>query len=467
MAANRLFFRFDPLLFLLLSLAGRMVLVVGLWSLLILAGTVLFGRWFCGFVCPLGTLIDLGAPLLEHKHKKEPDPVWKKGKYLLLLFLVGAAALGLSFGQLLDPLTIVDRTLALVIYPAASYLLALVTPVLAAGFTEGLITLAALALILGLGWWQTRFWCRNLCPLGGLLAAAVKFSVFKFAVRGQCDHCGFCSRVCPAAAIDPKTLTIDTAECIVCLRCWSECPKGQIGYGVHRSGPALDIKRRHALAALAAGAVIAPLVRFGSSRSANGRLIRPPGAWPETEFTNTCLRCGLCMKVCPTNGLQPSISEAGLAGLWTPRLVGRIGGCEKNCNACGQTCPTGAIRRLSMEEKSFVKMGTAVIDRSRCIAWEQDKICLICDEACPYNAIESRIDRMSASDLLRPFVDENLCVGCGICETRCPIEGSAAIQMYSIGEERRRTGSYITVDKIRRRAQRGTAEDLPSGFITE
>ncbi|GAG69664.1 unnamed protein product [marine sediment metagenome] len=173
------------------------------------------------------------------------------------------------------------------------------------------------------------------------------------------------------------------------------------------------------------------------------------------------------MKVCPTNGLQPCILEAGINGLWTPKLVSRIGGCEKNCNKCSQICPTSAIRKLSLEEKSYAKIGTAVIDRSRCIAWEQDKVCLICDEICPYNAISSLNETIRETTLLRPFVDERICTGCGLCESRCPIEGQAAIQVFSIGEERITKGSYITDEKIRLRESEEKLEDIPSGFIIE
>jgi len=172
------------------------------------------------------------------------------------------------------------------------------------------------------------------------------------------------------------------------------------------------------------------------------------------------------MRVCPTNGLQPCVFEAGLNGIWTPKLVPRIGGCEKNCNMCGQVCPTSAIRRLGLEEKTFARMGTAVVDRRRCIAWEQDKSCLICDEACPFDAIT--IASVPGELVNGPVVDEQICVGCGLCEARCPIEGPAAIQVWSIGEERRRTGSYITAQKRSwRECGSEKTEELPSGFILD
>jgi ferredoxin len=153
------------------------------------------------------------------------------------------------------------------------------------------------------------------------------------------------------------------------------------------------------------------------------------------------------MKVCKTNTLQPANLELGFEGLWTPHNVMRHAPCEKECNMCGYVCPTQAIRKLDIEEKKFVKMGTAVIDRSRCIAWEQEKLCLICGEICPFNAIETRIVDNFRGMFKRPFVIEDKCTGCGYCEKACPIYGRSAIEIYSIGEERKKTGSYITENK--------------------
>lgn len=441
-------------------------MVVGLWSMLLLLGTMIFGRFFCGFVCPLGTVIDLGEPLFT-RIGKTSGRSFKNGKYLLLAFLAAAALAGISLSQFFDPLAIFDRTLALLLYPAASYFIGLVTPLKPAGFTEYFIGLGAFVLIVGLSCFAPRFWCRNLCPLGGLLALGARFSLFKFAFRDGCTRCGNCVRICPTGAISEERQAVDPAECVACLRCSTECGSGQIGYRRKIKPPAFDLKRRHAIAALAAGAIAAPLVRPLTYVRLNGRLVRPPGSLPETDFINACLRCGLCLKVCPTNGLQPCVAEAGLAGLWTPRLVPRIGGCEKNCRACGQVCPTSAIRNLPLEEKSFAKIGTSVIDRSRCIAWAEDKPCLICDEACQYNAIDSRSETIRGVKLLRPFVDARICIGCGICESRCPVEGSSAIQVFSLGEERKKTGSYVTEEKVLLRKGPEKPEDLPNGFIIE
>jgi ferredoxin len=460
-----LFFRFDPLILIIISAAQRLLVTSALFSLFIITGTFLFGRFFCGFVCPLGTLLDLTRfPVRPQKTRLS---TLKNVKYLVLVFLLVCALLGVSFLHFFDPLIITARSLALVLYPFVSYFAGLVFLVNQAQFTETLIALFFFIVIILLSSLAQRFWCRFLCPLGSLLAVISKFSLFKFTFKSDCTHCMICERVCPTGAIDTQQEDIDTAECIGCLRCLYECPQHTIAYRIHRPRPRFDIQRRQFASTVAAGILAVPFARTVLHTRLHGRLIRPPGSVPEPAFLNTCLRCGLCMKACPTNGLQPCVLEAGLNGVWTPRLVPRIGGCEKNCNLCGQVCPTSAIRRLPLEEKTYVKMGTAVIDRSRCIAWEQDKVCLICDEACPFNAINSLSETLRDTTLLRPFVDERLCTGCGLCEARCPIEGPAAIEIFSIGEERKTSGSYMTEEKTRLRACEEKAEDIPSGFIID
>ena len=159
------------------------------------------------------------------------------------------------------------------------------------------------------------------------------------------------------------------------------------------------------------------------------------------------------MKVCPTNGLQPSFLQSGIEGFWTPRLVPRIGGCEQECNLCGQVCPTGALRDLPLEEKQFARIGTAIIARSKCLAWEQMRTCLVCDEACPYDAIEFREVTDPIGTFKRPFVIEEKCMGCGLCEQKCPVGGASAIRVDRTEEERRESGSYITEEKRKLREE--------------
>ncbi len=169
----------------------------------------------------------------------------------------------------------------------------------------------------------------------------------------------------------------------------------------------------------------------------------------EKDFLDACLRCGECMKGCPTQALQPSLLQAGLEGMFTPVLTPRVGACEEQCNLCGQICPTGAIRSLPLIEKQYAVIGNATIERNLCIAWEQGKVCLICDEVCPYDAVEFKLVKDELGTIKRPFVIEEKCVGCGQCEKGCPVNGPAAIHITPVNEVRKNTGSYVT-EKVKR-----------------
>jgi ferredoxin len=178
--------------------------------------------------------------------------------------------------------------------------------------------------------------------------------------------------------------------------------------------------------------------------------IRPPGALAEAEFLERCVKCGACIKVCPTGGLQPALDEAGFEGLWSPVLVPRIGNCEQECVLCGQVCPTGAIRQLTLAEKigqppevEPVRIGSAYFDKGRCLPWAYDRPCIVCEEVCPTSpkAIYFKLETVTLRDgsqrtLERPYVDLDLCTGCGTCEARCPVFDRAGVRVSSVGESR-------------------------------
>lgn len=155
------------------------------------------------------------------------------------------------------------------------------------------------------------------------------------------------------------------------------------------------------------------------------RLLRPPGALDEEALTATCTRCGQCLQVCPTKVLVPAGLEAKLVGLGTPRFVPRRGRCMF-CMACGQVCPTKALIAVPVET---VRLGTAEINRSKCLAWAEGTRCLLCVETCPKFAI--KIDPRQ-----HPVIDLQKCIGCGSCEAHCPVDGSAVLLTH-VGETRR------------------------------
>jgi MauM/NapG family ferredoxin protein len=215
------------------------------------------------------------------------------------------------------------------------------------------------------------------------------------------------------------------------------------------AGDEPSAERRHliraGLSGLGAGIVTLTGLRSlhgdpGPGQVAAPHLIRPPGAVPEKDFLARCIRCGTCMKACPSNTLQPIGFQIGLSGFFSPGLTPRRGACLAQCNLCGQVCPTGAIRPLALEEKIWAKVGTAYVLRHKCLTWEFGRRCLVCDEVCPYNAVEFK--NVPGIPVAVPFVNENRCSGCGFCELHCPVQAQAAIVVEPMGALRLPDGSF-------------------------
>ena len=142
--------------------------------------------------------------------------------------------------------------------------------------------------------------------------------------------------------------------------------------------------------------------------------------------------------------------EADLEGIWSPVLIPRIGHCEYRCTLCGQVCPTGAIKKLALEEKAKVKIGLAMIDKGRCLPFAHATPCIVCEEVCPTSkkAIwfePVRVTNRAGQELIlkQPHVDLELCIGCGICEAKCPVLGQPAITVSSVGESRSKDNQLL------------------------
>ncbi len=470
--ATNVFYNFDPLISLIMLLSGTLFISALLYSAVTIILTVLFGRFFCGWLCPMGTIFDLAEYVIPVRKPRKPygNGPYKNIKYYILLFLIIGSLFGLTVVMMFDPLVFLFRVLTVNVFPAtvlgANVILDFIRPLATKmgafnlsmmSFEQPVFSLSLLNLVLfitviGLIAVERRFWCRNLCPLGALLAIFSRFSIRGRRVSSDCISCAKCARTCPMNAISDNYFGTSPRECIQCERCKEVCPVNAISFTTGRVNDEFSFNpsRRGAIltgtggiiAALGAGTILA-------TKSTAGTLLRPPGAIPEKDFLDTCLRCGECMKGCPTHGLQPAKLEAGFEGVFTPVLAPRIGACEEQCNICGQVCPTGAIRNLSLEEKQYATIGNATIERNLCIAWEQGKVCLICDEVCPYDAVEFKLVTDETGSSKRPFVIEEKCVGCGQCERGCPVNGPAAIHVTPINEVRKLEGSYIT-DKVKK-----------------
>jgi polyferredoxin len=454
------FLGLDPLIALSTALATRSLHPSLWWSLPLVALTLFFGRFFCGWICPMGVLHHALGFLARKRRvkdrlKQNASFPAQKVKYVILVVMLAMAALGSVQIGLLDPIASTWRGLTTTVIPAASNA--------AFGVYQGerhfqfgpllaLVFFGALALNFVI----PRFYCRVLCPLGALLGLFSKFSLFRIAKNKQlCNDCGACGADCAGAA-DPQGV-VKATECMVCLNCvQGACPRNAIEYKflppLELSTESVDLGRRRWLTAAASGFAAVPLLRAsdGVGPRPSPKRIRPPGALDEPEFLERCVKCGACMKICPTGGLQPALAEGGLEGLWTPVLVPRIGYCEHSCTLCGEVCPTGAIAKLTLIGKlgipnmvEPVRIGSAAFDKGRCLPWAYDTECIVCEEVCPtaQKAIYFKLETVTARDgaqktLKRPFVDLQKCVGCGTCEARCPVYDQAAVRVTSVGESR-------------------------------
>ena len=461
------FLSIDPLLSLQAVLASRSWVTTGAYGLMMLALALVLGRFFCGWMCPMGTCLELGDDLVYGKKKTR---IWKNRqrkargvKYIVLLVIFVGALLGQGLAYLADPICWLTRVMIYALWPMLTafqtVLLDLFRPVFeGAGWMNlaradvdqpvfgpmGFLALGFIVVMIWLGRYQRRFWCRVLCPLGALLAVPGRIALFHRRVSDACDDEGICSKVCETGAIGDHFVQYDPGECIQCGRCVSDCPTRatQFTPTFSRQGraPSFDLRRRTVLAGLGLAVPLSAWLAFNPHRALLAEeALRPPGAIPESDFLATCVRCGQCAKACPTNCLQPTVLQTGISGFMTPITAMRLGACDQNCNACCEVCPTDAIRSLDLDEKPYAKIGNAVIQPGKCIVWEQGKVCLVCDEHCPYGAIYWK---ESGEGGRKPFVDENKCNGCGQCEQSCPIEGASAIRIFPAGQIRLSTGSY-------------------------
>lgn len=473
------FFRIDPLAGLTAMAAGRQILVF-FWPLILLVPlTVIFGRFFCGWICPMGSFLDLFGRKSRRKAPR-PEGLFYPVKDVVLLVVLITSLFAVNLSGLIDPLSLLIRSLAMgVVHPLEKsvhlvfdtawliggplssitepvygslreHILSFELPV----FRYTVLFLGLLLILVLLELRERRFWCRNLCPLGALQSILSSRAPLGLSIEKQsCIACGQCPETCRMGAIEGvKERNIRKRDCILCYDCIGSCGQEIIEHRPDlkmdlESGPVLAVSRRAFLSAAGAG-VLLPLTMGRTARpdTLPAAVVRPPGAVAERRFLGLCLRCGECMRVCLTNGLQPTLFEAGVEGLWTPRLVSRIGYCEYSCTLCGQVCPTGAITHLDKVTKRQVCIGIAIIDKDRCIPFIRPEQCMVCEEHCPTPEKAIVFDDVVVPGpegpvtIKRPRVIEHLCIGCGICEYKCPLDSESAIIIIRDGEDREKPG---------------------------
>ena len=443
------FLLLDPLVALSTALAARSWISSLMFAGLILAVCVLIPRGFCGYICPLGTLIDLFDWGISQRFSRIRTPDngwWVHLKYYLLTAVMVAALCGVLLSGFVSAIPVLTRGLLYVFDPLQTgFLLGWhQVPSMHIGhwFSIGLFLL-----VLGLGLLRPRFWCRYVCPSGAVFSLANVFRWSERKVSPDCIHCNKCVTACPFDAIKPD-FTTRTTDCTLCQTCGGVCPTEAIQFV-----PRFDSMQEKELnvpptgetsfgrrSFLATGVGMFASVVGGTSlglvtKSFGARLddehalrpVRPPGSVEESKFLEICIRCGECFKVCPNHVLQPLAFEQGLEGLWTPYAELDWAGCDSSCNACGQVCPTEAILPLPLEEKRATKMGLAIVNTGTCLPYVGLEACQLCVDECNaagYQAIEFTRVRTERADggtdeWLAPVVQDEKCVGCGLCQMRC------------------------------------------------
>jgi len=513
-----LFLEVDPLVGFATALSTHSV-YRWLWrGLFVLVPTLVLGRVFCNWMCPYGTLHQFIGWLVNIRANKDNidknryRPIFQFKYYVLAIMLVLAAFGSLQIG-LLDPICLLVRTFTTTFQPASDLAATQIGAMMAErGLDSRWIAWLSSApaaseqrvfngawfvglLIIGLVGMNLvipRFFCRVLCPLGAFLGWLSRFALWRIdRDLTKCTDCNLCLKHCEGAA-DPQA-ALRKSECFVCFNCIDDCPEDALSFkltpvpvharivGKIKEGTATlfgrrviskipetvvarpAVPRRRWILAMVVGVLGYPFLRLSravNTRGFSGKCIRPPGSVMEPEFLERCIKCDMCINVCPTNVLQPAgLAESGLEGLWTPIMDFSVGFCQLNCTLCSEVCPTGAIQKTSLERKLGLKeyaeagpirLGTAFFDQGRCLPWAMETPCVVCEEVCPVSpkaigTYDEEITRWDGTKVLlnKPYMRPELCIGCGICERECPVVDSAAVYVTAVGESRSKDRSLL------------------------
>ncbi len=360
------------------------------------------------------------------------------------------------------------------IFPALSPLAAFTGVVTRRAWYLGMFWALPPVIVLILACWRGRFFCRWLCPAGTLHSLAAKAGLRKKIVNRRLGGIFFWAILVGAAVGTPSLFFLDplagfnrSAVAIQEIHeaatwipglilpgfiiigifqpmiwCSHFCP---LGYAfdlvdMRRKKPLYKQAetRRSVIAGIALGLPLAFLSRYvpKSLRPGQTTPVLPPGAESIGSFAGACSRCYACVKACPTKVIRvkPPINRS-LAQFFHPEMDYQNGYCDEFCNQCSQACPTTALQPLTIDAKRTRQIGVAKVRRDACLAWADGEHCMVCQEFCPYLAIDT--DK-STANLPRPVVNPEICRGCGVCQNRCPaIRAGVAIVVHGIQRQAR------------------------------
>lgn len=439
-------------------LPALLALNVGVVVLLI-ALTLLLGRVYCSVICPLGVMQDIVSWISGRRKKKKfrfsysPEKRWLRYGVLGLFVIALVTGIG-SFVALLAPYSSYGRIAANLFAPVYRWgnnLLAYwaeradsyafyETEVWMKSLPTFVIAVVTLLVLVVLAGRNGRTYCNTICPVGTMLGFLSRFSLLRITIdESKCNACGLCSRRCKAACINGKEHRVDYSRCVACMDCIDTCKHGAISFGLRKkreNGP-MDGTRRSFLTATAVVASTAALK--AQEKKVDGGLaviedkkvpvratpIVPPGAWSARHFAQHCTACQLCVSVCPNEVLRPSTD---LLRLMQPEMSYERGYCRPECTRCSDVCPAGAIRPISVEEKSSTRIGHAVWIKKNSIPLTDGVECGNCARHCPSGAIQMVASDANDPDSPKiPAINTERCIGCGACENLCPARPFSAI----------------------------------------
>ena len=436
----------------------------------LLALTLLLGRVYCSVICPLGVMQDIISWIHGKTKKKNrfrfswsPAKNWLRYGMLALFIILLVAGVN-SAVALLAPYSAYGRiasSLLAPIYQWGNNFFAWVaekadsyafysTEVWLRSLPTFIVALVTFVVIFVLAWKNGRTWCNTICPVGTVLGFFSRFSVFAPVIDTEkCRNCGLCGKQCKASCINTKEHEIDYSRCVACMDCIDTCKDGAIHYAyryakktegkTQEAKPGIDAGRRafvtSAVIASSAAALKAQEIKVDGGLAEIERAqkperktpVVPAGAVSLKHFSQHCTACQLCVSNCPNQVLRPSTS---LLTFMQPEMSFERGYCRPECTNCSEVCPAGAIRPVTIEEKSSIQIGHAVINLDNCVVNTDDVKCGNCARHCPAGAI--RLVHKNPDDpksLMIPTVDESRCIGCGACENLCPARPFSAIHI--------------------------------------